>query len=487
MDASVLVSTSQQILHVNLKTRRVTSVDLGRTEYYGISWFPGSSELVLSHSGLDNQALKSLEHYSQSEVGYLSMGAVTSERFLSEPHQILCMPDGRVLTTNTGRNALVAIDFDKPGYRYEVRLSDARWDRLSPNDTSGDHINSVFQSGDSVLVLAHRFGKGSRIATLAYPDLVLQEMTDVKGRSGLHNLWMTHEGQLISCLSDAGSLIDVETNEVLWHSVAQSPVYTRGLAAGLDFVVVGESSYASRHARNSSNSGIWIIDRSNWKAQDFIALGPVGPVHEVRLVDTPDLAHHGTPLVGATRLAKADALTALSRARLKQDREARKTKSTWSDFDLVFGMPFSRSDEVLVAPAEGIALMRRAASKTVDENSVSFGYSLEEPYSGGHVGAVLYSGNGADSDMDAFILRVGSDGRAAMSLWTHDGREWSADGRCNAIGLPVRGELSLMRDESTVTVTVDGSTLATLPSAELTHVNGSLGIRWLNSMIMRGH
>ena len=131
--------------------------------------------------------------------------------------------------------------------------------------------------------------------------------------------------------------------------------------------------------------------------------------------------------------------------------------------------------------------MRRAASKTVDENSVSFSYSLEEPYSGGHVGAVLYSGNGADSDMDAFILRVGSDGRVAMSLWTHDGREWSADGRCNAIGLPVRGELSLMRDESTVTVTVDGSTLATLPSAELTHVNGSLGIRWLNSMIMRGH
>ena len=105
-----LVATPRFLLLVDLESRRVSVIEDGRQEYYGITWRPGGDQLILSHSGLDNESLVDLESYALSEVGWISAGPLHSSRFLSQPHQILCGPDGRVICTNTGRNSVVVID-----------------------------------------------------------------------------------------------------------------------------------------------------------------------------------------------------------------------------------------------------------------------------------------------------------------------------------------------------------------------------------------
>ena len=118
-----LVSTARFLLLVNISSGAVSVIEEGRPEYYGISWFPGQDNLVLSHSGLDNAKLVDINDYAQSEVGYLSRGSAETLPFLSATHQILCASDGRVLSTNTGRNCVTAIDlscparFHGPGYQ----------------------------------------------------------------------------------------------------------------------------------------------------------------------------------------------------------------------------------------------------------------------------------------------------------------------------------------------------------------------------------
>ncbi|MCA6109490.1 hypothetical protein [Bradyrhizobium cenepequi] len=122
-----LVATASYLLLVDLVDRVTTPIEEHRREYYGISWFADGTDLVLSHSGLDNQTLVDMVTYAQSEVGWISAGALESGRFLSQPHQILCLTDGKVACTNTGRNAVTIIDLHKPGLFQEARISSSRW------------------------------------------------------------------------------------------------------------------------------------------------------------------------------------------------------------------------------------------------------------------------------------------------------------------------------------------------------------------------
>src|SRR4029077_1505002 len=172
-----------------------------RTEYYGISWQPGGKDLFLSHSGLDNESLIDITAYALSETGWISYSKGETGKFLSQPHQIICAPDGRVVCANTGRNCVTVIDPAKPGYFQEARISESRWDRVSPAQDTGDHLNSVFIKGDRLYVAAHRFNKGSCVAEFSYPELTLLNTHSAGNCRGLHNIWVTDEGKMIACHS----------------------------------------------------------------------------------------------------------------------------------------------------------------------------------------------------------------------------------------------------------------------------------------------
>jgi hypothetical protein len=251
---------------------------------------------VTSHSHVDNNSLRDLPSYALSEVGTARIG---ERRFggylLSQPHQLACGHDGLIYATNTGRNCVAVID-PVAGWVREIRLSPSRWDRLAPEQYAGNHLNSVHVGREDLWVLAHNFGRPSMAARFSLRDLALVEQVECRGIGGAHNIWPAASGLLIGCDSERAALADYVSGETLWRSPTGG--YLRGLAASGDHILVGESERGGRAARSRSAGCVWLLDRRDFRALACLPLGRLGPVHEVRLLDVPDLAHHGVPFTG---------------------------------------------------------------------------------------------------------------------------------------------------------------------------------------------
>lgn len=477
----VLVSTASTILLVDLTTRAVTPVEGDRTEYYGISWRPDGTDLILSHSGLDNRSLVDIASYAQSERGWISAGDRSSGIFLSAPHQILCLPDGRIACTNTGRNAITIIDLDRPGLFQEARISAQRWDRLTPDDAPGDHLNSVFEKNGRLYVIAHRFTKGSQLATLSLPDCKVLDVRSVGRMTGLHNIWVTEDGRKISCHSEAGNLIDLENNKVLWESGA--PIYTRGLAASADHILVGESLKTPRISRSHSMSGLWVLDRRTWQPSDYFCLGPYGVVHEVRLLDVPDEAHHGHIFQGLNALLKKDMRREIEGRQLDRSRKALGLRGFHDSYDVIFGAPEFLEEGTLRADIANLCLaLVRDASKSEFELE----YGLPSDSSGSHVSVVTgYHGSGGDTHMAALLLQSAG-GEAHLSVWRHDGSSpWAPLQRASIAHLPRSGRLTVKAGVDRITVTLNNGEAITMKAKDLgiARCNEGLGLRWIGADI----
>jgi hypothetical protein len=473
-----LVATTRYLLHVDLTTKTVTPLEGHRSEYYGISWLPGQQELVLSHSGLDNENLIDIASYAQSETGWISSGRVSSPPFLSQPHQILCASDGRIVCTNTGRNCITIIDPAMSGYFQEARISEARWDRLSLEKVIGDHINSVFESDGKLYAIAHNYSKGSRLAVFAYPSMELISIESINNRSGLHNIWITNEGQKIVCHSEAGAVVDIQSDSVLWE--AGSPTYTRGLAASDDIVLIGDSQKTGRDLRRSSLSGLWLICRKTWKALDFFCLGPYGAVNEVRLIDTPDYAHHGHMLNNPEALLESSMDKELSRERLEATTAAKASWHFWHNFDFIFGNPQACTDGGRKAPPEVLCLS--ILKPKLIANSISFNYVLNES-GDSHVSAVIgYRGNGGDTDMMALLLQPNGN-TATLSLWIHDGKIWMRQPGTQISQLPLSGKMRTDRRVDSLVTFINDKSVAEISRQETYNFAGALGIRWKGAQV----
>lgn len=474
-----VVATTGWLLLVDLQTRQVQPLEYKRPEYYGISWFPDGRELVLSHSGLDNAELIDIAAYAQSERGWLSHGQVCSREFLSQPHQIICAPDGRVVCSNTGRNVVSVFGFSSPNMLQESGISSARWDRLALDQITGDHLNSVFLKDERLYVIAHAHTKGSKLATFAYPSLELIDIEPLGTRTGFHNIWVTSEGQRISCHSESGSLIDLDEQQPLWES--GSAMYTRGLAASAQYVLVGESQKTGRDLRRSSMSGIWILDRRTWQAVDYICLGPYGAVNEVRILDVPDEAHHGHTFSGLESLLSKNAFVDLSTQRLHAANTVSQGRHIWAGYESIFGSPEGLADGSKKTPTDQLCL---AIRKAPTDNPLVFSYSIE-PQPGAHVSAVIgYKGKGADSHMAALLVQPAGTS-ASLSVWINDGQGWSHLSDIQAHNLPQSGTLQLSTSSQEATLSIDSIQLISLSAATLglERCDQGLGIRWTGASV----
>jgi hypothetical protein len=473
-----LVSSTHALLLVGLRSKRVVPLEWHRGEYYGISWFAGSEDLILSHSLLDNGSLVDLATYVQSEIGILSAGARQTQGFLSQPHQIVCGSDGRVICTNTGRNAVSVLDLKRPDIVQEARISAARWDRLDSKSVIGDHLNSVFEKNGILYVLAHGWTKGAALATFSYPEMELLGVEPIKNRTGLHNIWVTDEGQRIACNSDAGSLIELNSNVTLWQS--GYPVYLRGIAATSDFVLVGESQKSTRDLRRESMSGLWLLDRKTWQPMDYFFIGPYGGIHDVRLVNVRDEAHHGHVFAGTAALLAHDRGNVLAEERVEVSKRRHYARGMWKSFELVFGTPEVNNDGSLDARSGELCLMIKPSP---DVTKIGFGYEFDPSAIGAHVSVVVYRGAGSDTHMNAVLIQRSSESEAALSIWTHDGTHWAMESAEPIPGLPFRGRVLLTRGNSEMQVDIDGRAV---PSELLNGIKaqgGQLGVRWSGASI----
>lgn len=290
----LLISTPNYILNYDVELNSLDVLESSKGEYYGITWNSTGDTIAISCSGIKNSSLVTLEHYVSSEKGSIVVGGRNSWPFLSGPHQIQWVDERYILATNTGRNALTRFAIDDQGVRH-FRYDDILWDRLTPMGREGSHFNSIFYKHDKVYLAAHNFDKGSYILELSWPSL--EQISDPKKLeiSGIHNLWITNEGQWIVCDSNAGALVDANNGEIIWANNLQG--FTRGLAASDSYLFVGNSELTSkRDVRTESQSGIWILDRNTWNVCDYIQLGEFGCVNEVRIYDQPDDCHQSNAL-----------------------------------------------------------------------------------------------------------------------------------------------------------------------------------------------
>jgi len=475
-----VVATTHFLLLLDLTTKHVVPLESHRPGYYGISWFPRSENLILTHSRAENITFADIASYALSEVGVVSCGHRVTHGFLSAPHQALCGSDGRIICTNTGRNAIAAFDFDRPDCIQEAKLSEARWDRFDQR-ASGDHLNSVFEKEGSLYVLAHGFESGSRLAKLTYPGLKLVENTPIGGISGLHNIWIDDEGRKISCYSEIGALIELESKEILWE--AGSPVYTRGLAASSSFVLVGESERGARDSRRNSMSGLWMLDRRTWRTLDYFPLGPFGQVYEVRLLNEVDHAHHGHVFGGMDKLLQSDFYREIAEKKFEANRKVNENRNAWIGFENRFGAPVADERGGRGAGRGNLCLVTQPASAGKSEWELLFGYSFAKHADEAHVAVVSYRGRGADVDMHALLISPVEGRSAALQLWSQADGAWTLQSTLQPGEIPLIGEIRVRADSSKTEFFVDDNLIATVPIEQFPWQRGQFGIRWLGATI----
>jgi hypothetical protein len=484
-----LVTTPRFVLLVNLVSRQVTVLEEGRQEYYGATWRPDGEQLILSHSGLENESLVDLASYARSEVGWISEGDAHSGRFLSQPHQILCAPDGRVICTNTGRNSLVVIDSERPGYFQEARLHSDRWDRLEPQAATGLHLNSVFLRDNTLTVLAHGFEHGSQLITLDYPSLERRESVVIPGATGMHNYCVTARDERISCVSSRGMLIDPHSLHVHWRS--GSAGYLRGLAVGGGRVLVGNSPQAGRHLRSSAVSGLWVIDRESWRAIDYIVLGPYGVVNDVRLIDVADEAHHGHPFRGGPTLQERDAWQQVVTTRLSGSRRLTELVAE-GPFDLALGGPQVSDDGWLCSPDELCLMLTRDQRP----QELRLRYDFQDQPEGGHCGVVVGCGatvheaspSQRDANMDVIVATQSGGNSVSLAHWQHDGSGWNRLGILAEVA-GLSGMLAVRRgdDDLVIEAGPQREGVAVLPLERVPHADQRWGVRWQATRVMPEH
>ena len=229
-----------------------------------------------------------------SERGYLTIGGQATRPFLSAPHQILWIDD-MIVVTNTGRNALAKVNHRDHSV-IQRRYDAAMWDRLSSTSFDGSHLNSLHRHGDTLYAVAHNFRKGSYILELDWPTLEEKARWSVNGATGIHNLWIDEAGRFITCDSSNGRLMDADTADVLWSNQQQG--YAEGIGShetNISWSATVKFPPVPIEGPARPACGSWI----SFRTLDYQYLGHYGAVHEVRIVDAPDLCHHGKTLSAA--------------------------------------------------------------------------------------------------------------------------------------------------------------------------------------------
>lgn len=430
----LLISTNQNLLGWNAETGAIDILDNSRFGYYGVSWPEDGARLVMSHAHRDTRTSQEKNTTPAPELGYLTCGDRTSQAFLSATHQIVCIGDRWVVATNTGRNSICKIDLDDflhADFRYDGVFWDIQPGADGMEEHVGRHYNSLFARDGLLWVLAHNFFHGSRAYVLEWPTMA--KLDEIPGCStGMHNIWVQDDGQILSCDSNQSSLVDFRTSEVLWHD--GSGGHLRGLAATRDTIFIGRSEISERMLRGATESGVWVIDRKTLRTIDYIALGMFGNVREVRIADEPDECHHGHPLSIA-----AMPNAAAGRRRLREERLRlhhanalcwRLDRSVWN---VHCGMLTSGDDNVWRGQPERLTLATLRNDMCVDgmiEAEIGLAEAKEEEF----VSLVGRHRGREDGNMVmALIRRDRLD--AITTILVHDGIAWRDAGLRRLNGL----------------------------------------------------
>lgn len=409
---------------VDLQTAATHVIETHRREYYGISWWPESDFPVLSHSGVVNETLVDLASYANSIKGQLSFGEKQTAPFLSEPHQILCAPNGWAIITNTGRNCITLYDPSTQFYR-DIRVNDLQWDRLNRGERNGEHFNSVFLKNNYLYVLAHGHEKESYVLQFSYPDCELINKKVARKCSGLHNIFVDDDGHMISCNTEVGGLIEIQSNELIWQ--CGQAFYSRGLAVTKDVITMGDSQIGTRETRVNSKSGLWLIDRKTLKSIDYIFLGNYGNVHEVRILDESDEAHHGNVFKNITALEKKNYYQEVRQTKMKEYHLWLENNALFSQFNYcVSGLEINELGWFYPRAGDFCLALSKQSPKNDFILTAEYQFSISDKKPHQTLSLIIGYKGPLDSNMIAILLNSHLE-RTSLELWRHDNCAWNKE------------------------------------------------------------
>jgi hypothetical protein len=153
----------------------------------------------------------------------------------------------------------------------------------APRDGPGHaHLNSIAGTADTVWLMLHNKARG-RPSEILELDRQFRERSRIElPCSGCHDIVPLADGRLLTCLSPLGE-IGILPGEA--HKIDE--MWTRGLVAGADEIVVGSSLFGNRVARALLPGFLTFLDPADHRRLARLFL-PAAPT-QIRRID-PELA-----------------------------------------------------------------------------------------------------------------------------------------------------------------------------------------------------
>ena len=273
-----LVSTTNDLLLLDLQADRFYQIDSGNGLYYGICHHRGAVYAVCRHSvrGPEDPSVRSAEnggllvfdsrlHLQEELQPEFPMRDVHGMAVIDEQLWITCSYDN-----------LVAI-FD---------LRTKRWSRWypSPNPdargTDVNHFNTVAMVDGRLCVVAHNFGQ-SQLLFYEYPSLQL--ISSVALGAEAHDVFQIH-GQLATCDSAHGVLVSMDGTQI------RTGGFPRGVCITENEILVGISMTTQRSQRHLM-SGIIRHYNTEWVFQTDYVLEEAGMILAVQQLPDYNPSH----------------------------------------------------------------------------------------------------------------------------------------------------------------------------------------------------
>ncbi len=288
MNERLLITTRNRVILWDNGPKTVY-VDEGVTkdnryhDFYGITWdekFICITERTLRHAEI---------LIFNGELKLEVKGLLTIEIF--DAHQIF-YKNNKLYVTNPRKNEIVIKEENDEG---KLVCRAVSW--KEPEDTYL-HLNSIWCDGQRFYVVEHRKKKQPKRIKILDLDFNPLGEIDISPESpqsvqlrGLHNIYI--ESSFLYTCSPEG-LLQVDLLAKNSKNVVRSPkgLYMRGLARTKDYFFLGLSEMKGRGERDGGDSAVLVVD-NQFKLVAKLFLRDTGGLHDIRAVDSLDLAHNG--------------------------------------------------------------------------------------------------------------------------------------------------------------------------------------------------
>ena len=249
-------------------------------DFYGITW--DHENIYVSERLLRNHCLIHIFDNKLNHKGTVPLGVS-----IGDVHQIFWY-DEILYITNTQRNQILlwggrsarAVEWKKP-------------------DEPHLHLNSIWCDGEKFYVAEHRkkeIPKRIRVLDLDFKPIGCIELKGdfIKDQpDGIHNVYIENK-MLYTCSPQAlvrHGLVSGLSEPIVPHRLMDDSHYVRGLARVAGKFFIGLSETKVRTERNRGDS-IVLVTNDDFNILDVLLFKDTGSIHEIRAVDSPDLAHN---------------------------------------------------------------------------------------------------------------------------------------------------------------------------------------------------